>query len=121
MNRIFKISLFFIEIVMCFLILSGILHADCIIKQLFHISCPACGFTRAFLEILNLNLLEAMKYNLLSIPVFLLLLIVNAYLIYDIIKKQKKTEIFFEKLGQYIIPIVIILIINTIINNINGI
>ncbi len=121
MNRIFKSFLFVIEFVMGYLILSGKFLVNCMIKQILHISCPACGFTRAFRAIINGNILEAIQYNLLSIPVFLFLLIVNCYLIYDIVKDKKKTDLFFERLGKFTIPIIVILFVNMIINNIRGI
>lgn len=121
MNRIIKISLFLVEIVMGYLILSGKIFANCIVKQIFHFSCPACGFTRGFRAILSGNLLEAIQYNLLSIPVFLLLVIVTYYLIYDIVKNKKKTDSFFDKLGKFTVPILIILGLNMIVNNIKGI
>lgn len=118
MNRIIKTILLFLEIVLGYLILSGKVFMNCIIKQIFHISCPACGFTRAFRAILKGNLLEAMQYNLLSIPVFLFLIVVNGYLIYDIVTNRKKIDSFFEKLGKCIVPILIILLLNMIINNV---
>lgn len=121
MNRIIKSFLFLIEVVMCYLILSGKLFTNCMIKQIFHISCPACGFTRGFRAILHGRLLEAFQYNLLSIPVFVLFLIVNCYLVYDILKDKKRIDCFFEEIGKVTIPILIILLINMIINNIKGI
>jgi hypothetical protein len=121
MNRIFKSFLFVIEFVMCYLILSGQLLTECVIKQVFHIACPACGFTRGFRAILSGNLLKAIQYNLLSIPVFIFFIIVNGYLIYDIIKDKKKTDFFFGKLGKFIIPILIILFLNMVMNNVRGI
>lgn len=121
MNRIFKSFLFLIEFVMCYLILSGKLFTNCIIKQFFHISCPACGFTRGFRAILNGELLKAIEYNLLSIPVFIFFVLVNSYLIYDIITGKKKTDHIFNRLGKFTIPILLILLLNMIINNFRGI
>lgn len=121
MNRIIKSFLFCIEFTMCYLILSGKFFTNCVVKQIFHISCPACGFTRGLKAILNGNLLEAIQYNLLSIPVFLLLIIINSCVIYDIVKGQKKTELFFNQLGKFTILILVILLLNMVVNNVRGI
>jgi len=45
---------------------------DCIFKNIFKIPCISCGLTRGIKSILKLNIIEAIKYNLLSIPIFIL-------------------------------------------------
>ena len=42
---------------------------DCPIKKYLHFACPGCGLTRSIRALLNLNLLESIKYNVLGIPV----------------------------------------------------
>ncbi len=121
MNRIRKIILLLSEIIFTYLIFANKINSNCLIKKYLNISCPACGFTRAFKSIINLNFIEAIKYNLLSIPVFIFLIVINIILIYDIFFNKKKTDKIFMFISKYTILIIIILIINTIINNIKGI
>jgi hypothetical protein len=45
-------------------IFSGInITIPCLIKTLFHRSCPGCGLTHAFIELLKLNPAGAWDYN----------------------------------------------------------
>ncbi len=60
----------------------------CPIKNVFGVSCFGCGMTRAFICILEFNFLEAIKYNVLSIPVFFGIVI---YFLLTMI------DIFFDK------------------------
>ena len=121
MNRFFKLIFLIVEGFFCYILVSGILSVDCVFQKYFHFACPACGFTRAFREIFHLHLIEALQYNLLSIPLFLMIIIIDSYLIYDILLNKQKTEKILEQLSRYIVPILILLGINTIINNIRGI
>lgn len=121
MNRFYKISTIIIELMLAYIILIKKIYIPCASKKLFGLSCPACGLTRAFKSILSLNFIDAIKYNFLSITIFIFLIILNIYLIYDILTNNKKTNFLFTKLGKHYILILIILIINAIINNIKGI
>lgn len=95
---------------------------ECIFKKIFHISCPGCGLTRAFYALLNFDILSAIKYNILAIPLVFLVGIVLIFLIVEIIYDK---DIFSTKvldlLKRNIKFIVLILLITMIINNINGI
>lgn len=76
--------------------------------------------TRAFKEIISLNIIEALKYNYLSIIVFIFLIILNIYFIYDIIK-NKKTSYIILLIEKYYKLIILILVVTLIINNIRKI
>ena len=95
---------------------------DCPIKKYLHFACPGCGLTRSIRALLNLNLLESIKYNLLGIPLVISIIIISMFLIKDIInntnKVEKKVYTIFEKNYKIIL---IIFVIITIINNINGV
>ena len=99
-----------------FLVLN--INYQCPFKLLFHLSCPGCGLTRAFKEILHLNLLNSLSYNLLGIPLFIIFILSIILLIKDIIKKEDKFYYqFINFVKKYYIIILIILFLNMIINN----
>lgn len=118
MKRKYKILLFLIEAISIYIVLFSKLEIPCLIKKHLHIYCPACGLTRAFKSILSLNIINALNYNIFSILVFFILIIGNIYLITDIIFNTKKTDDFMNNLGKHYKLILLLLTINTIINNI---
>ena len=91
-------------------------HIPCLFKYIFKIPCPSCGMTRAFIAIISLKFIDAINYNILSIPLLLILIIIFITNIIDILYNKK----YLNKLINYIIKhyylIIILLIINWIIN-----
>ncbi len=61
----------------------------CFIYWIFHIPCPTCGMTRAWINLLKGHILEAFTYH----PLFLLGPIVIIILVYDFKDPQKKDRI----------------------------
>ena len=118
-NRIIKIFIIIIEIVILYLFLN--FNIGCIFKKIFGFCCPSCGLTRAFISILNLNFIDAFKYNIISIPLFIFIIIFNILLLYDIIFDKNKSYKLMEKVFRYYIIIIILLVITMIINNVNKI
>lgn len=116
MNRFYKTLILLIEFIFTYLIFIKSYSFPCIYKQLFNTPCFACGLTRSFKALINLNILDSFKYNLLGLPIFILLVIINVLLVIDIIKNSKETNNFFKRLGKYYLVILIIIIINTFIN-----
>lgn len=53
-------------------------------------SCPACGLTRAFSEFFKGNLNRAIEYNVLFIPILLILVFLIISNSYKIIKNKRK-------------------------------
>lgn len=105
-------------IIVCFLILQYIYPQNCVFLSLFNIKCPTCGMTRAFNSIIKLQFIQAIKFNILCIPLLFFLIILIYFLISDIIhnsnEKMKKINLFFSK---YYIFIIILLICSFIYNN----
>ena len=121
MNRIYKTLTLLIEIIFAYITLFSNIKIACLSKTILNISCPACGLTRAFKSIIKLDIIKAIKYNYLSIIVLIFLIILNYYLIYDIITNKKQTNKYLTKIGSYYIIIIIILLITLILNNIRKI
>lgn len=83
----------------------------CLIKNLFGISCPGCGLTRAFICIVNFDFVSSIRYNVLSVPLFLGIVIYVVTLIFDILLSKnniRKTELFLSKKYMYLVYIIIL-------------
>lgn len=95
------------------------LKANCIIKSTFGFSCPACGLTRAFKSLLKFDIYSAFKYNILSIPIAIILSISIIELIYDLIFGKDTFLLNIKKFAyNYYILIILALVISFIYNNI---
>ena len=86
MNRIKNFIILVILII--FLYTISILPVTCFFKSVTGIYCPACGMTRAFTSILNFNFLDALYFNILSIPLFIFIAYFSLRLIIDLIKNK---------------------------------
>jgi Protein of unknown function (DUF2752). len=113
-NKILILGLFIVLLLMTLIVLH--LNIDCLFKSIFHISCPACGMTRALKLILEFKILESFKYNILTFPLCLLILTLFIIFIYDIITGKNKLKQLTELLIKNYIFIIIIIIISWIIN-----
>ena len=74
-----------------------------------------CGITRTIKCIINLDFSNIYTYNVLALPLILFIIVLNIYLIYDIICNTNK---LFELLQKYYKLILLILFVNFILNNI---
>lgn len=70
----------------------------CPIKNLFGISCLGCGLTRGFIFILHFDFHSAIKYNILSIPLFLSITLYCIFAIIDFWKDKNYIEIIEKQL-----------------------
>jgi len=94
------------------------LEIPCLFKSILKINCPACGLTRSFRAIMNLDLIGAFKYNIIGVPIFLSIIIV--YLIYflDLFFKKNILINLYNKFCKNYIFLIIALFILGILNNI---
>lgn len=105
-----------------YLVVTGKFHMECLFKKIFHISCPGCGLTRAFISIINLDFISAFKYNIIGIPLFICIIIYSIILVYDVITgKNISNKLILYIFNKYYILIICLFIISMIINNIRGI
>ena len=88
MKRVINLLILTIIIIFVLLMVSGTIHYSCIFKRIFNICCPGCGLTRSFRCILNFDFIEAIKYNILGIPLFVSFIVFSIMLIFDIIKNS---------------------------------
>lgn len=121
-KRIINLIILLSGTLFIFIIVTGKFNVECLFKKIFHISCPGCGLTRSFRSILNLDFIQAFKYNILGIPLFILCIIYIILLIKDvIIGSDKGNKLVLYIFSKYYILIICLFIISMIINNINGI
>jgi len=118
-NRILKISIIILELLFIIVVLN--INIGCFFRNTFGIRCPGCGLTRAFFSILNLNFIDAFKYNIISIPLFIIIVIINLLLVYDIIFNENNVLNFTKKISKYYKLILLLILITFIVNNINKI
>lgn len=83
----------------------------CLIKNLFGISCFGCGLTHAFICIFQLDFVTAIKYNVLSVPLFFSIILYLLVYFFDIIlckNNIEKIETFLAKKWMYPIYLLIL-------------
>ena len=121
-KRIINLIILLSGTLFIFMIVTGKFNVECLFKKIFHISCPGCGLTRSFRSILNLDFINAFKYNILGIPLFILCIIYTILLIKDIITGEGTANKWIIRIfSKYYILIICLFIISMVINNIRGI
>ena len=107
--------------IIVFLLIKSNIKLHCLSKLLFKTPCPGCGLTRGFRELLKLNIIKAINYNILVIPIIIFLIILNILIVIDLIKNTNKVELFINKIIKYPIIIILLLIITEILNIYHGV
>ena len=92
----------------------------CIFYNIFKIPCVGCGLSRGVISILNLDIQSALRYNFLSLIIFITYIRVGIWYVYDKIKNINSLEKFILKYKKIIIILTIILVIIGWIVNINN-
>lgn len=92
----------------------------CVFYNILGIPCYGCGLTRGILNILNGNILTAIKYNYLSVIIFIAYIVSFVWIMYDLISKKNTFNEFLKSNFKYLIFISIILIVIAQIININN-
>lgn len=92
------------------------LQLECPWNSMFGYDCGGCGTTRMMFSLLHLDFYQAFRYN----PfMFILLIIIIIYMLYVVICLLRKKE--YVKIGKKtIITIIVLLIIFTIVRNMDG-
>lgn len=109
------ILLSYLGLILIFLLYTK-LNISCLFKNMFNLPCPSCGMTRAFIAILSLKFQKAIYYNILSIPLFLILIIIFLTNLIDIIYNKKYLDKIIKLIIKNYYIIIILLIISWIIN-----
>lgn len=111
----------FILLISIILLVFGILvvfvfDVNCIFKSITSIPCPGCGLTRGFRSLFSGNILKAEYYNILTIPIFLFFFVFGIMILFDIFRRDNKTEKFLKEISKHYIIIVLLVLITWIIN-----
>ena len=88
----------------------------CVFKTIFHIPCISCGLTRAFICIIHFDFINAIKYNVLSIPIFLGILLFYLLFVLKIILNNNYIYVYYNYLCSKYKLLIIILFIGWIVN-----
>ena len=116
-----RLIIFFILISFFLLIILLKFNIPCIFKELFSISCPGCGLTRSIFALLNFSLGKSLYYNILGLPLFLVLFITYILIVVDIIKKENYLTSFWLFISSHYKIVIFLIILTFIINNIHDI
>lgn len=87
-------------------------NITCPFKKIFHIPCPFCGMTRSYHELLKLNIIKSIHYNILLIPLIIILITIDIIILLEIIKNKK--IISNMKIDKKILLLILILLIISI-------
>lgn len=122
MKRLKNLLILFSIIIFVSIAISSKIKLVCVFKKYLNINCPGCGLTRAFRSILSFDLITATKYNILSIPLFICMIIFIFSIIKDIVLGKETTIVFLNNIfKRHYVILLIIIFITMIINNINSI
>ena len=83
----------------------------CLIYNLFHIPCPACGLTRAYIALAQGDILLSLKYNVLAIPIAIFFALYVIFSFIDDVKNTDRLEEFFKKHKIIVVAIATILVV----------
>lgn len=118
MKRWWKVLIFIPQILIFILYLYFDIKIPCLFKSIFSIACPTCGMTRAMLSLLHGDIMSAIYYNILAIPLVILLIVIDVVIIVDLVKNSNYLEKIWKVLVKHYKVIILLFIVSMIINNI---
>lgn len=90
-----RLLVYICTIIILFFVYNGKIEAKCYFYQSSGLLCPACGLTRATINIIKLNFTEAIEYNqfftCVLIPLVFILVVDDIYVILKRLIKKKKS------------------------------
>lgn len=98
----------------------------CLIKHATNIPCPSCGSTRSIISLTKGNFVEAFDLNPIGYIVALIMLISPVWIISDVILKNNSLFKCYQiierhlKKPKYVIPLILLVIINWVWNITKG-
>ncbi len=98
----------------------------CLIKHVTNIPCPSCGSTRSVISLTKGDFNEALLINPMGLIVAVIMSLAPLWILIDIATRRKTLFEFFQKIEtylkrpQYLIPLVLLVIINWIWNITKG-
>lgn len=86
----------------------------CLIYNLFGIPCAGCGLTNSLIYLLRGDLLKSLQYNVITIPLIIIYVIINLWYIIDIVRDTTslKDTINVNKKKLIIICIIVFVLIS---------
>ena len=69
-------------------------------KNIFGISCFGCGMTRGFISILHFDFKAAFEYNVMSVPLFVMIVLYAAFSLADVIFNRDYIMIIERQLSK---------------------
>lgn len=119
-NKKFVLFIFLILLVFGILVVF-VFDVDCIFKSIFGISCPSCGLTRGFRALFSGDIVGAISYNILTIPIFIFFVIFVILFVVDFFRNSDYVSRYLLFFGRHYVLLIICVIISFIVNNIRGI
>ena len=81
---------------------------NCVFHELTNLYCPGCGITRAIFSLIELDLIGAIKYNILIVTVIPLIIVNYLVKIIDWINLKEQKEIYPKTIWNIILIFVIL-------------
>ena len=101
------------------IIISFSFSITCLFKKIVGIPCISCGLTRSFIAIFHFKFHDAIKYNVLGIPIFLFCLLFYILYIYSVIFKKDTIYNLYEFISQKYLLLILFLLIGWLFNILN--
>ncbi len=121
MKRFGKLIILVIEFGLLFLYMKCGVSVPCMIKSFTGFRCPTCGMTRAIMAIFKGNVIESISFNIMGIPLVILLIIMDVLVIIDVIGNKKYLNRFWIRFSKGYVVLILVFVISMIVNNIRGI